>query len=261
MSQLQLPGRFYRLYPPGGFLGHAEEPLALDAASTAFLVVDVYGLGFSPDDESPHAYPSMSSTASLETEKDIVVNRIRPALEAARRAGLPVIYLNNSAPRIAINRSELALTARRCCDMDWEEWGSEEGIDPREYVYGHSAALKFSKVIEPRPEDYFIRKHAYSGFFQTRLDGLLRNLGIKALVCVGFALDLCLGTTMMDAMNLNYRIVLLRDCTMAMELPHEVADLSFTNRMILWVEYAIGYTSTSESFVGACANLEANAHA
>jgi nicotinamidase-related amidase len=260
MTALHLPGRYYRLYPPGGFLGHTEEPLALDKSTTALLVVDVYGLGFAPDDGTPHDYPSMGSDASLEAEKEIVIHHIRPAVEAARHAGLPVIYLSNSAPRIAINRSELALTARRCCDMDWEEWGSEEGVDPREYVYGPSAALKHSKVIEPQPGDYFLRKHAYSGFFQTRLDSLLRNLEIKTLVCVGFALDLCLGTTMMDAMNLNYRVVLLRDCTMAMELPHEIAGLSFTQRMILWVEYAIGYTSTSESFIAACEAPGGNGH-
>ena len=253
MSTLRITGRYYRLYPPEGFLGHAEQELALDIATTAFLVVDVYGLGFSSDDEgTPHNYPSMSLAASFEKEKDIVVNHIRPALDAARRAGLPIIYVNNSAPRIAINQSELAKTARRSCDLDWEEWGSEDNVDPREYVYGDSTALKFSKIIEPDPEDYFIRKHAYSGFFETRLDGLLRNLGIKALVCVGFALDICLGYTMVDAMNRNYQILLLRDCTMALEMPWEVKGLAFTRRMILWMEYAVGFTAASEDFIAAC---------
>ncbi len=253
MAILKIKGRYYRLFPPEKFLGHAEEMLELDTETTAFLVVDVYGLGFSPDDEGkPHEYPSMSLSASFETEKDIVVNHIRPAMDAARRAGLPVIYLNNSAPRIAINRSELARTAQRSCDLDWEAWGSEDRVDPREYVYGNSTAVKFSKVIEPRPEDYFIRKHAYSGFFETRLDGLLRNLNIKTLVCVGFALDICLHCTMIDAMNLNYRILLLRDCAMALELPEELEEMAFTRRMILWTEYAVGYTATSGAFIAAC---------
>ncbi len=253
MAILKIQGRYYRLFPPEKFLGHAEETLELDTETTAFLVVDVYGLGFSPDDEGkPHGYPSLSLSASFETEKEIVVNHIRPAMDAARRAGLPVIYLNNSAPRIAINRSELARTAQRSCDLDWEAWGSEDGIDPREYVYGNSTAVKFSKVVEPRPEDYFIRKHAYSGFFETRLDGLLRNLDIKTLVCVGFALDMCLHCTMIDAMNLNYRILLLRDCAMAVELPEELEEMAFTRRMILWTEYSVGYTATSGAFIAAC---------
>ncbi len=253
MPTLKLNGRYYRMYPPEQFLGHAEEALELDTARTALLIVDVYGLGFSPDDGRPHEYPSLSSTASAAKEKEIVVDHIRPAIDAAREAGLPIIYLNNSAPRIAINNSELAKIARRCCDIDWEEWGSEDTVDPREYVHGNSAALKFSKVIEPQPGDYFIRKHSYSGFFETRLDGLLRNLGIKTLVCVGFALDVCLHSTMVDAMNLNYQVLLLRDCTMAVELPGDIEELSFTKRLILLTEYSIGFTTTSESFIAACA--------
>lgn len=60
MATLNITGRYYRLYPPDGFLGHAEQSLELDTAKTAFLVVDVYGLGFSSDDEgAPHPYPSM----------------------------------------------------------------------------------------------------------------------------------------------------------------------------------------------------------
>jgi len=257
MSALHLNGRYYRLYPPEGFLGHAEQALELTVPETAFLVVDVYGLGFSDDDEEkPHDYPSLSSAATVNAEREVVVHHIRPALDAARRAGLPVIYVNNSAPRIEIHRSELGKLTRRACGLDWDEWGAEEGVDPREYVHGPSPALKFSKVVEPRPGDYFIRKHAYSGFFQTRLDGLLRHLGVRTLVCVGFALDMCLHCTMIDAMNLNYRVLLLRDCAMAVELPHEAKDLAFTQRMILWTEYAVGFTATSEDFIAACDRLK-----
>ena len=253
MPTLNFPGRYYRAYPPDDFQGHTEDDLELELSTTAILVVDVYGLGFSSTDEGePHEYPSMSLAASFENEKKIISENILPAIDAARLVSLPVIYLSNSAPRIAINQSQLAKVARRSCNLDWAEWGSEDTIDPREYHFGASTALKYSKLIEPQPVDYFIRKHAYSGFFETRLDGLLRNLGIKTLICVGFALDLCLGSTMIDAMNLNYQIVLLRDCTMALELPGEVEELLHTKRMILWAEIAIGYTTTSSEFILAC---------
>jgi nicotinamidase-related amidase len=252
MSKLNLSGRYYRLFPPERFLGHAEEPLSLDTKSTAFLAVDVYGLGFAEEDEAAHAYPTMSLEASFEAEKEIVVNHVRPAMDAARRVGVPVIYVNNSAPRIGMNDSEMGKLASRSCDLEWDDWGSEDNVDPREYVFGASTAVKFSKIMEPQPDDYFIRKHAYSGFFQTRLDGLLRNLGIKTLICVGFALDMCLHCTMIDAMNLNYQVVLLRDCAMAVELPDEVEELSFTKRMIKWTEYAVGHSATSEDFIRAC---------
>ena len=129
-------------------------------------------------------------------------------------------------------------------------------MDPREYVYGNSNALEIPAEAAPQPQDYFLRKHAYSGFFETRLDGLLRNLAVKSLVCVGFSLDVCLGSTMVDAMNLNYQVVLLRDATLAQELPEDLEALSFTKRLITLTEYSIGFTAASNDFVTACDDLQ-----
>ena len=37
--------RYFRLFPPEGYLGYAYEEYTADLDRTAFLVVDVYGLG------------------------------------------------------------------------------------------------------------------------------------------------------------------------------------------------------------------------
>ncbi len=84
----------------------------------------------------------------------------------------------------------------------------------------------------------------------------MRNLGTKTLVCVGFALDMCLGTTMIDALWRNYRVLLLRDCTYAVELDGIDPKGSWTSRWILYVECAIGYTSTSEDWARACNSVK-----
>ena len=60
---------------------------------------------------------------------------------------------------------------------------------------------------------------------------------------------------MIDAMNLNYQVVLLRDATLAQELPDDVEDLSFTKRLITLTEYSIGYTASSQSFISACSRI------
>ncbi len=62
-----------------------------------------------------------------------------------------------------------------------------------------------------------MNKLFYSGFHLTFLDTLLRNLGVKMLISVGFATNACLHTTLTDAMYRNYRVVLLRDCPHGME--------------------------------------------
>ena len=69
-------------------------------------------------------------------------------------------------------------------------------------------ALVYCAAVKPRAGDYYIRKHVHSAFFDTRLDTLLRNLGCTTVVALGFALDMCVGTTMIDALWRNYRVVL-----------------------------------------------------
>ena len=240
MSQLSFTARYYRFFPLNQLLGHKEQILNLDKAATALLAVDVGGMG--------HEYLQGK-------ESKVISESILPSMTAARKCEMPVIYVNNSAPKIAIAHSELAKICKRSFDLDWEEWGSEDTVDPREYVYGDSTALKIPAEIAPQPQDYFLRKHTYSGVFETRLDGLLRNLEVKSLICVGFSLDVCLGSTMVDAMNLNYQVVLLRDATLAQELPEDLETLSFTKRLITLTEYSIGFTASSNDFVSACDEL------
>ena len=60
---------------------------------------------------------------------------------------------------------------------------------------------------------------------------------------------------MVDAMNLNYQVVLLRDATLAQELPEDLETLSFTKRLITLTEYSIGFTASSSDFVAACGAL------
>ena len=237
MATLTLPARHYRMYPQEGYLGHDERSLEIDTAATALLAVDVGGMGLA---------------SMADKENDVIDQHIVPAIAAARTVGLPIIYSNNSAPRIAIQHSQLGRVARRSFELEWEEWGQEADVDPREYALGEPDALRFPTRLEPAEGDYFVRKHSYSGFFETRLDGLLRNLGVKTLVCLGFSLDVCLHSTMVDAMSLNYEVVLVRDATLAQEMPEDLDDLRFTRRLILLAEYSLGVSTTSAAFIAAC---------
>jgi nicotinamidase-related amidase len=250
MAVIKIRGRFYRMYPWEAPLGHADKEFELDTLETVFLIVDVYGLGYDPGDERPAAaYGTFPLYVAGVRE---AIHRIRPALDVARELGLPIVYVSNSAPRIALSGSAYQEQKWDTQNVVKDELYSEEGIDPLEYHYGESEVLKYSQIVAPREGDYYIRKHVHSGFFDTRLDTLLRNLGCKTLVCVGFALDMCLGTTMIDALWRNYRVLLLRDCAYAIELPGVDEPGAWTNRWILYTECAIGYTATSDAWIDAC---------
>jgi ureidoacrylate peracid hydrolase len=253
VTVLEFKGRYYK-YLPRDETGYHFEDFTVDVKEAALVAVDLYNtLGYSPED--PPA-PEVDVVVSGERKtkafhKDIVLNCIAPALEAARSIGLPVIYVTNSAPRINIDNSEFARRRMRFSGWRTEDLFAEECVDPREYTFGHSRHIKISKVVEPQPGDFYVRKHVNSGFFETRLDSLLRNLNTKVLFFVGFALDSCLGGTMIDALYRNYKVVLLRDGAAANDLPHEEEDMAFTRRMVLWVECKLGVTLTSQEFVQA----------
>ena len=241
---LTLPVRYYRPYPPEAWLGHQEGAVQIDPARTAFLLVDVYlpPMGTALE---------VGSRADYDDKRRIYERLIAPALAAARRVRLPIIYVANSAPRIALEKAPFGKQLASA-GTDFAREFAEDNVDPLEFHQGPRHMLVYPGAIAPQRGDYYVRKHAYSGFYATRLESLLRNLDVRTLVAVGIRLDGCLGTTLMDAHHRSFEVILLRDCTLACDTPEEQSTRAFTQRMILWHEMLIGPTSTSEEFVAAC---------
>jgi nicotinamidase-related amidase len=226
--------RYFRRFPPTAMRGHLEREHLLDLDRTAFLMVDVYG-----------------------PENEIVTDHIAPAMRAARSVGLPVIYAGNSAPRVALDCYEFTVQRDRNAAHYFPNVSAELGVDPREYHYGDGPWGRYAGCVAPKKGDYFVRKIAYSAFHETRLDSLLRHLGVRHLVAVGFSASECLLGTLIDAFNRDYDIVLLRDCTRGGAMtPTEREQDTFTRRMVLWMETYLGYSSTSPQFMEACAKLQ-----
>ena len=241
--ELKIPGRYYRMYPPEAYLGHAEEMLCLAQEQTAFMLIDVYGLGYSPGEPEPER-PALFYKGSTEIERRIMVDCIKPALAAARCIKMPIIYVNNANQMTASQHSEFGSVLVRTHGLTVEErWET----DPVEF--------RFSKIVEPLPGEYLIKKQMYSGFFETCLESVLRNLQIKNLLVVGFAANACLQGTLNDALYRNYRIVLLRDCTAAMEFHDTMEEQTVTRSVIRHVEAFLGYTTTAQDFVCACEEI------
>lgn len=63
------------------------------------------------------------------------------------------------------------------------------------------------------PSDIQIDKYRMSGFWDTPLDSILRNLGITTVLFAGVNADQCVMCTLQDANFLGYDCVLLQDCT------------------------------------------------
>ena len=98
------------------------------------------------------------------------------------------------------------------------------------------------------------------GFTRPHTDYHLRCHGIKTLIAVGFSQRSCLYFTCAGAVEHNYRVVMLRDCTHSAEYPDTVDDSLpeggwLRKIMLRNFEHVVGYTSTSAEFVQACSAL------
>ena len=63
----------------------------------------------------------------------------------------------------------------------------------------------------PRENDLMIQKCRFSGFFNTPLDSILKNQGIETLIFTGVATNICVESTLRDAMVRDYHVILAPD--------------------------------------------------
>ncbi len=69
--------------------------------------------------------------------------------------------------------------------------------------------------LAPKPDDYFIIKPQFSGFYATNLPVLLPKLGVDRLVITGVATDICILFTAADAHMRDYALWIPEDCVAA----------------------------------------------
>ncbi len=180
-------------------------PISLDLDRTALLVVDMQNAFASPG--------GMLDLAGIDVRPaaDVVANA-RLVCEAARRAGVPVVYLTIGYPPDLSTaggpdspnlQKELALCLMR----------ERPELRGKLLTFG---TWDFQIVAElaPLAGDAVIVKSRYSGFHGTDLDSLLRSRGVRNLLMVGIASNVCVESTLRDAYFLEYWPVMIADATM-----------------------------------------------
>ena len=235
---MKLPVRYYKNFPKGNPIGHFNEIIELDPENTALLIIDVYGKGFRENERDESKLPSLYLP---DEDTEMIVKDLIPRVKkAAKSIDLKVIYLTNY------------LSPAMGPENEWRKMSIRtHGVDVLEAWTIPNEILIHSDVIAPSLGDTLIEKQMYSGFFETELESALRNANIKNLVVVGFDANICLKYTLVDALYRNFQIIVLRDCIRTMEFP-ETVEGGWANFMtVRHIETAIGYTSTSQEFIGA----------
>lgn len=119
-----------------------------------------------------------------------VVPFIREKLETARREGLVVIYI---------------------CDSHKEDDPEFERMNwPPHAIEGTKGAQVIDE-LKPLPEDKIVTKTAYSGFFGTDLDKILKELETTTLLVCGCVTNICLLYTVADAVMRGYDVEVLKE--------------------------------------------------
>lgn len=216
MKQLGHPRNYWRVSPeradlcrgaqPPQPISFAAEPqwLTIDLARSAVVVVDMQNDFCSPDGW----LGSIGVETSPLLEPVAPLGRLLPTL---RQAGVPVVWLNwgNRADRMNLYPSVLHV---------YDPDGSGTGIGsllPRNgsrVLEQGSWGAALVEGLEAAPEDVRVDKFRMSGFWDTPLDSILRNIGAQTLLFAGVNLDQCVMHTLQDAVCLGYDAVLLADC-------------------------------------------------
>jgi ureidoacrylate peracid hydrolase len=88
-------------------------------------------------------------------------------------------------------------------------------------------------------QDIYVDKHRISGFWDTPLDAILRNLDVTTLLFAGINADHCVLGTLMDANFHGFDTILIQDCT-ATTSPDFCLQATLHN-----VRFCFGFTTTS----------------
>ncbi len=223
-----------------------REILALQSSETGLLLVDV-ALG-----NQRHKTPASFHRDDADWLWDRqIIQALTRSINACRKAGIRIFYVQNSSPRIATEKSEFGAHARRSWNCEIAGLFAESNVDQNEYSHDKLKKNEFPDPLRPEIQDIYIRKHAYSGFFATRLQSALRYHAIRTLICGGIWANGCLLSTSLDAFFRNYKVIWLADATRASEKPLEFKNRKNTNRFLEWFEFQIGYTLTSIQLIKA----------
>jgi len=212
------------------------EPLTVDPAATAVIVIDMQNAYASPGGYLDLAGFDISGAPA-------VISNIKGVLDTARGAGMPVIYFQNG------------------WDADYVEAGG-----PGSPNFHKSNALKTMREkpelqgkllakggwdyelvdeLKPQAGDIVLHKTRYSGFFNSQLDSVLRSRGVRTLVFVGIATNVCVESTLRDGFFLEYFGVVLADAT------HQAGPEFLQQASLYNIEKFFGWVSSVADFKGA----------
>ncbi|MFG3695335.1 cysteine hydrolase family protein [Stutzerimonas stutzeri] len=171
----------------------------LALAHTALLVIDMQR-----DFCAPGGY---ADQAGLDIEQlRAPIEPIRQLLVVARRRGLFIVHTREGHRS---DLSDLSDTKRRRAEASGAPIGSP-GPMGRLMVRGEYGNDLIDE-LRPEPGEPVIDKPGYSAFAHTDLELLLHNRGIRQLILTGVTTEVCVSSTLRQAVDLGYACLTVAD--------------------------------------------------
>jgi nicotinamidase-related amidase len=220
-------------------LSAQPQDLIVDLARTALIIVDMQN-DFCGEDGWIASMGIDFPAARAMVEP---INQVAAALRAS---DVPVLWVNWG---VRPDRANLMPATQHPFNPHGEGPGlaGERSSGQRTYHVlekdGWGAELVSGLTREPG--DIWIDKHRISGFWDTPLDSVLRNLGVTTLIFAGINADHCVYATLMDANFHGYDTIMLEDCV-ATTSPDFCLQATLHN-----VRFCFGFTMTSADLLAA----------
>ena len=217
------------------------EPISIDAAKTAVIVVDMQN--------------DFGSEGGMMQRAGIDISMIQAAvaptakvLAAARKEGIKVIYLKMAfKPDLSDAGSPDSVNRVRHLIVNVGKTVRAPNRTESRILVRDTWNTDILAELTPKLEDTVLYKHRFSVFYQTELDSILKRLGVKYLIFTGCTTSICVESTIRDAMFRDYLPVLLTDCTaepIGYGLPRSNHEAS-----LLLIERLFGWVSNSNDFI------------
>ena len=218
------------------------EPLTLDPAQTAVIVVDMQ-----------NAFASKGGYLDLYgvdiSGAPAVIQQINRVLAASRPAGIRVVFLQ-------MGWEHDLCDAGSPNSPNWHKARALRLMRQRPELQGKlmiKGTWDYALVddLKPQPQDLVVHKPRYSGFYSTNLDMLLRERGIRNLVFTGIATNVCVESTLRDAFFLEYFPLLVADSALQSG-PPSLHDATVYN-----VQQFFGWVTSTDEYVNALSTVTA----
>lgn len=224
----------------GVILGARPEAVRVLPAETAVVVIDMQNAYASPGGYVDQAGFDISGAAGT-------IGRIAAVLETARKAGIQIVYLQNGWDPDYVEAGGPG-------SPNWHKSNALKTMRARPELAGTLLArgswdYALVDALAPQPGDITLHKTRYSAFFNSQLDSVLRARGIRTIVFVGIATNVCVESTLRDGFHLEYFGVMLEDAT------HHLGPPEMQAASVYNIEKFFGWVSSTAEFCGSFGQL------